>query len=126
MSAVQSAGLVWVGPPPEVIDVMGDKLTAKERAAAAGVPILPTAGDLASGADVGYPLLVKAAAGGGGKGMRIVESPDQLADAVESARREAAGSFGDDRVFLERYVARLAPRGGPDPGRRGRRARAPR
>ena len=105
-SAVQSAGLVWVGPPPDVIHVMGDKLTAKERAAAAGVPILPTADDLASGAGVGYPLLVKAAAGGGGKGMRIVESPDQLADAVESARREAAGSFGDDRVFLERYVAR--------------------
>jgi propionyl-CoA carboxylase alpha chain len=89
-----------------VIQVMGDKLKAKEYAAAAGVPTLTTSEGLTAGADVGFPLLVKAAAGGGGKGMRVVESADALADAVASARREAAGSFGDDRVFLERYVAR--------------------
>jgi propionyl-CoA carboxylase alpha chain len=105
-TAVQAAGLVWVGPPPSVIEVMGDKLAAKEHAIAAGVPTLPQFDDLSASAEFRYPILVKAAAGGGGKGMRIVESADDLADAVESAKREAASSFGDDRVFLERYVER--------------------
>jgi propionyl-CoA carboxylase alpha chain len=105
-AAVQSAGLVWVGPPPSVIEVMGDKLAAKECAVAAGVPTLPRSDDPAAAVGIAYPLLVKAAAGGGGKGMRIVASPDDLADAVASARREAASSFGNDRVFLERYVER--------------------
>jgi propionyl-CoA carboxylase alpha chain len=105
-AAVVQSGLVWVGPPPSVIDVMGDKLEAKRAAIAAGVPTLPSCDDPAADHEVGYPLLVKAAAGGGGKGMRVVESPAELADAVAAARREAAGSFGDDRVFLERYVAR--------------------
>jgi propionyl-CoA carboxylase alpha chain len=105
-AAVTQAGLVWVGPPPEVIETMGDKLAAKKAAEAAGVPTLRSSDDPGAGGQVGYPLLVKAAAGGGGKGMRVVTSPGDLAQAVAAARREAAGAFGDDRVFLERYVAR--------------------
>jgi propionyl-CoA carboxylase alpha chain len=104
-AAVGQSGLVWVGPPPSVINVMGDKLAAKRAAVAAGVPTLPSSDDPAADHEVGYPLLVKAAAGGGGKGMRIVSAPAELAEAVAAARREAASSFGDDRVFLERYVA---------------------
>ena len=115
--AVIDAGLVWVGPAPAAIAAMGDKLAAKESMISAGVPTLPSvpvadsmSGDdlAAAGTDVGYPLLVKASAGGGGKGMRIVDSADTLADAVAAARREAAGAFGDDTVFLERYLP--APR----------------
>ena len=105
-AAVDAAGLTWVGPPAEVIAAMGDKLAAKRAAIAAGVPTLGSSGDPADDREVGYPLLVKAAAGGGGKGMRIVESPGELADAVAAAGREAASAFGDGRVFLERYVAR--------------------
>jgi acetyl-CoA carboxylase biotin carboxylase subunit len=104
--AVIDAGLVWVGPPPAVVEVMGDKLAAKHAAVDAGVPILPSSDDPADAGGVGYPLLVKAAAGGGGKGMRVVRSPGELAEAVAAAGREAASSFGDDRVFLERYVER--------------------
>jgi len=103
---VKDAGIAWVGPSPEAIDRMGDKLEAKKLAEQLGVPTLPGSND-ASGADtVGFPLLVKAAAGGGGKGMRVVEKAADLADAIASAKREAAAGFGDDRVFLERYVAR--------------------
>ena len=104
--AVIDAGLVWVGPQPDVIDAMGDKIRAKAAAEAAGVPTLPSTEDPDRAGDVGYPLLVKAAAGGGGKGMRIVASADELPDALVAARREALGGFGDDRVFLERYVPR--------------------
>ena len=104
-TAVIEAGLVWVGPPPEVIAQMGDKLAAKRAAVAAGVSTLPSTDDPTDAAGVGYPILVKAAAGGGGKGMRIVTRPEDLDDAVASAQREAATGFGDDRVFLERYVA---------------------
>ncbi len=102
--AVVEAGLIWVGPQPEVIATMGDKLAAKKAAVAAGVPILPSSDDPTADSDIGYPLLVKAAAGGGGKGMRIVEEASGLADAVEAAKREALNGFGDDTVFLERYV----------------------
>ncbi len=104
--AVIDAGLTWIGPSPAVIEIMGDKIAAKKAAEAAGVPILPSTEDPAEAASVGYPLLVKAAAGGGGKGMRLVEGPDELDEAIAAARREAAGAFGDDRVFLERYVRR--------------------
>ena len=116
-AAVIEAGLIWVGPPPAAIAVMGDKLAAKETMVAAGVPTLPSVpvtdsmADeelLAAASDVGFPLLVKASAGGGGKGMRIVNEPGSLCDAVAAARREAAGAFGDDTVFLERYLP--APR----------------
>ncbi|MDX1648350.1 MAG: biotin/lipoyl-containing protein, partial [Myxococcota bacterium] len=103
---VRAAGLVWVGPSPEVIARMGDKIAAKALAEEAGVPTLPGATDPADADAVGYPLLVKAAAGGGGKGMRVVEARDGLEEAVAAARREAKGAFGDDRVFLERYVRR--------------------
>ena len=110
--AVEDAGLVWVGPPADAIAAMGDKLAAKRAMDAAGVPTLPSH-EVAPGADVaapahaiGYPLLVKASAGGGGKGMRVVETPDDLQAAIEAARREAAGAFGDDTVFLERWLAR--------------------
>ncbi|TKJ32127.1 biotin carboxylase N-terminal domain-containing protein [Blastococcus sp. CCUG 61487] len=103
---VLAAGLVWVGPTPEVIAAMGDKLAAKKAAVAAGVPTLPSSDDPRDGDAVGYPLLVKAAAGGGGKGMRVVDSAADLAEAVAGAQREALSGFGDDRVFLERYVRR--------------------
>ena len=104
--AVAAAGLVWVGPDPDAIEAMGDKLAAKAAAAAAGVPILPSSEDPESAADVGFPLMVKAAAGGGGKGMRLVSDPGELSEAVAAARREALGGFGDDTVFLERYLPR--------------------
>ena len=109
--AVLDAGLRWVGPSPEVIGQMGDKLSAKRLMREAGVPTLQAIEvdvrtDLAAAAErIGYPVLVKAAAGGGGRGMRIVEGQDDLADAVASARREAAASFGDDRVFLEKWLS---------------------
>ncbi|MER7168007.1 biotin carboxylase N-terminal domain-containing protein [Micromonospora sp. NPDC000207] len=101
-AAVVDAGLTWVGPPAEVIAAMGDKVTAKTLMAEAGVPILPTWTRPDQVTD--FPVLVKAAAGGGGRGMRIVRDRAGLADAIDSARREAAGAFGDDTVFLERYV----------------------
>ncbi len=112
--AVIDAGLAWVGPPPAAIAAMGDKLAAKDMMRAAGVPTLasvevsdgaaPSEAALADAA-LSYPLLVKAAAGGGGRGMRVVERHDDLADAIAAARREAAGAFGDDTVFVERYLA---------------------
>jgi propionyl-CoA carboxylase alpha chain len=105
-AAAAAAGLTWVGPPADVIAAMGDKLAAKRAAIAAGVPTLGSSDDPSDDGEVGYPLLVKAAAGGGGKGMRIVESPADLADAVAAAGREAAGAFGDGRLFLERYLPR--------------------
>ena len=103
---VIAAGLVWVGPSPEAIERMGDKLAAKALAEQAEVPTLSGSADPSDAASVGFPLIVKAAAGGGGKGMRIVESADALEEAVAAAKREAKSGFGDDRVFLERYVAR--------------------
>ena len=102
--AVLDAGLTWVGPSPEAISLLGSKVAARERMAAAGVPVLPGAPATGSADAVGFPLLVKASAGGGGKGMRIVRTPDALAGAVEAAQREAAAAFGDGTVFLERYA----------------------
>ncbi len=112
--AVLGAGLTWVGPAPATIAAMGDKLAAKQWMAEAGVPTLPSVAvadcspaDLARDAGrLGYPLLVKAAAGGGGRGMRVVRSEAELADGVAGARREAAAAFGDDRVFLEPCLER--------------------
>jgi len=103
---VTAAGIAWVGPSPEAIAQMGDKLAAKELATKHDVPVLPGSQDTADADSVGYPILVKAAAGGGGKGMRIVERAEDLEEAVTSAKREALSGFGDDRVFIERYVAR--------------------
>lgn len=104
--AVGEAGLTWVGPSPEVIEAMGDKLTARAAAAAAGLAVLPSSSDETDPGPVGFPLLVKATAGGGGKGMRLVADPAELEAAVAAARREAERAFGDGRVYLERYVAR--------------------
>jgi propionyl-CoA carboxylase alpha chain len=114
--AVMDAGLVWVGPPPSAMSAMASKIEAKELMRRAGVPTLPSAtiaedGALPDGAalsEIGWPLLVKASAGGGGRGMRVVDGPAALADAVDAARREAAAAFGDGTVFLERLVP--APR----------------
>jgi acetyl/propionyl-CoA carboxylase alpha subunit len=97
-AAVDAAGLTWVGPPAEALRRGGDKLEAKRIAAEVGVPTVPEATE--------PPLIVKAAAGGGGRGMRIVLSPDELEGALAAARREAASGFGDDRVYLERYLER--------------------
>jgi propionyl-CoA carboxylase alpha chain len=112
-SACAGAGLTFVGPPPEVIAAMGSKLEARRRMAGAGVPVLPgaaidegVAGEAlgALAAELGPPLLVKASAGGGGRGMRLVRDLSELDGAVASARREALSAFGDGTVFLERYV----------------------
>jgi len=106
--AVTGAGLTWVGPPADVIEALGDKLAAKAMMASAGVPVLPswevTGGALPVSNDLPMPLLVKAAAGGGGKGMRIVSAAAELADAVAAAGREAGAAFGDPTVFLEPYI----------------------
>ncbi|HSM44502.1 MAG TPA: biotin carboxylase N-terminal domain-containing protein, partial [Acidimicrobiia bacterium] len=112
--AVTNAGLIWIGPSAEAIEVMGSKLESKRLMEEAGVPTLPSIeleglGSVNSAAlSLGYPVLVKASAGGGGKGMRIVSAPADLTDAIESARREAHSAFGDDTVFLEKYLT--APR----------------
>jgi geranyl-CoA carboxylase alpha subunit len=113
--AVRDAGLLFIGPSAETIETMGLKTAARARMHAAGVPIVPgceLAQDASAKAqaraaqEVGYPLLVKASAGGGGKGMRSVEAPDQLAAAVVAARSEAAAAFGDPTVYLERRLLR--------------------
>jgi acetyl/propionyl-CoA carboxylase alpha subunit len=109
-------GLVWIGPPPESIEVMGSKLRSKEVVEQAGVPTLSSIDltGISDGAasqaasEIGYPVLVKASAGGGGKGMRIVAGPGDLPESIAGARSEAASSFGDDTVFLEKYLE--APR----------------
>jgi propionyl-CoA carboxylase alpha chain len=101
--AVLDAGLTWVGPPPEAIETMGSKVESKRLMAAAGVPVLSEL-DPASVTEADLPLLVKASAGGGGRGMRVVRSVDELAEAVESARAEAGSAFGDPTVFCERYL----------------------
>jgi len=101
-AAVAAAALTWIGPPPEALRLGGDKLAAKRLAREAGVPVLPDG----SPDQVGFPLLVKAAAGGGGRGMRVVRERAELADALAAAEREAAGAFGDGTVYCERYLER--------------------
>jgi acetyl/propionyl-CoA carboxylase alpha subunit len=100
--AVNAAELIWIGPPPDALRAGGDKLEAKRLAAQAGVPVVPTG----EPGEIGFPLVVKAAAGGGGRGMRVVRSPSELDESLDAARREAKAAFGDDRVFCERYVER--------------------
>ncbi|MGB9012024.1 MAG: biotin carboxylase N-terminal domain-containing protein [Aeromicrobium sp.] len=97
-AAVAEAGLTLIGPSAEVMEQMGRKDAARKIAVAAGVPVVPR------GEDAGFPMLVKAAAGGGGKGMRIVRAESELADATAAAKREAAAAFGDDTMLLEKYV----------------------
>ncbi|MCT7660523.1 acetyl-CoA carboxylase biotin carboxylase subunit [Mycobacterium deserti] len=115
-AALQTAGIAFIGPPVVAIETMGDKIAAKAAVSAFGVPVVPgvsrpglTDDDLVAGAaDVGYPVLVKPSAGGGGKGMRVVHDASELPAALASARREAAAAFGDDTLFIERFV--LNPR----------------
>jgi acetyl-CoA/propionyl-CoA carboxylase biotin carboxyl carrier protein len=112
--ACADAGLVFIGPPPAAIEAMGDKIAAKATVAAAGVPVVPGAGErgmtdqalIAAAAGVGFPLLIKPSAGGGGKGMRLARSPGELAGAIAGARREAKAAFGDGTLLLERFVER--------------------
>jgi acetyl-CoA carboxylase biotin carboxylase subunit len=112
--AVTDAGLVFVGPTASTIEAMGDKTEARRRMRAAGVPIVPGLVDpvndveaaSVAAAEIGYPVLLKASAGGGGKGMRIIEEEEELPRAFEAARREAEAAFGDDSVYLERYLGR--------------------
>ncbi|MDB4042684.1 biotin/lipoyl-binding protein [Gammaproteobacteria bacterium] len=101
---VKSNKLIWIGPSPHAIKVMGDKLKAKELAEKSGVPTLPMTSNTKDVKSIGYPILIKAAAGGGGKGMRIVNKESELKDSIISAKREALSGFGDDRIFMERYV----------------------
>ncbi|MDX1891476.1 acetyl/propionyl/methylcrotonyl-CoA carboxylase subunit alpha [Mycolicibacterium sp. 050158] len=113
---LERAGILFIGPPARAIATMGDKITAKDTVSRFGVPVVPglarpglTDAELITAADdIGYPVLVKPSAGGGGKGMRMVERPDELPAALVSARRESAATFGDDTLFLERFV--LTPR----------------
>ncbi|MFD4439186.1 acetyl/propionyl/methylcrotonyl-CoA carboxylase subunit alpha [Nocardia sp. NPDC058519] len=113
-AALADAGIVFLGPSAKAIEVMGDKITAKKTVTAFGVPVVPGIAEpgltddqlIAAAAEVGYPVLVKPSAGGGGKGMRRVTDPADLPAALVSARREAGASFGDDTLFLERFVNR--------------------
>ncbi len=112
--AVNDAGLTFIGPPPQAIATMGDKVAARALMEKAGVPVVPATGVLPPNADafagaaeaLGFPVVIKAAAGGGGKGMRIVRRLDQLPEAVAGAAREATAAFGDGRIYLERYLER--------------------
>jgi acetyl-CoA/propionyl-CoA carboxylase biotin carboxyl carrier protein len=111
-SRVEEAGLVWIGPPPGAIEAMGSKIAARERMRAAGVPVVPgtttpatSVDDVFSAADeVGYPIVVKASAGGGGKGMRVARSADDVERAFEGSRREGEAYFADAAVYVERYL----------------------
>ena len=96
--------IIWIGPTPHVIRVMGDKIKAKELAIKAKVPTLEKAESIKDSKQLGFPLLIKAAAGGGGKGMRIVNNKNELKDAVAAAKREAKAGFDDERVFIEKYI----------------------
>ena len=110
--ALAAAGITFIGPPPDAIRAMGDKIESKRLAREAGVSTVPgtldAIGDVAAArrvaAEIGYPVMVKASAGGGGKGMRIARDEAELVEGLERARSEAASSFGDDRVFLEKFV----------------------
>ncbi|MCR4438015.1 MAG: acetyl-CoA carboxylase biotin carboxylase subunit [bacterium] len=112
--AVQAAGLVFVGPHPETTALLGDKIAARKMASSAGIPIVPGVEQTINSVEeatgvaeqVGYPLLIKAAAGGGGKGMRIARTPAELPEAVRAARSESQSAFGDGRIYIEKYLER--------------------
>ncbi|UOO89732.1 acetyl-CoA carboxylase biotin carboxylase subunit [Vitreoscilla massiliensis] len=110
---VQAAGMIFVGPDADTIDMMGDKAQARATAIAAGVPVVPgsegvltdMATALLAAQEVGFPLMIKASAGGGGKGIRIVEDPEDFAKEFEAAQREGLGAFGDNAMYLERFIS---------------------
>ncbi|MEP6909204.1 MAG: acetyl-CoA carboxylase biotin carboxylase subunit [Actinomycetota bacterium] len=110
--AVEAAGLVWIGPPPEAIELMGSKVAARQTMSAAGVPIIPGTTEPAESADevrrlgdeLGWPIAIKASAGGGGKGLKVVASADEVERAFETARREGEAYFSDPAVYVERYL----------------------
>ena len=104
-SSVEQSGLVWIGPSANVISQMGDKLKAKDIAESAGLPTLPIALKKSDIDSIGFPLLIKAAAGGGGKGMRVVKHADELDESVNMAQKEALNAFADDTVFFESYIS---------------------
>ena len=101
---VEKSGLIWIGPTPKAIEIMGDKIKSKKYAAKAKVPVLEIIEHEKDVKKIGFPILVKAAAGGGGKGMRLVQDPKELKDSIKMAKLEAYNSFDDDRVFFEKYV----------------------
>ena len=105
-NSVQNEGIIWVGPDPKSIQVMGDKIEAKKHAVKSKIPILESVTDAKSAKDIGYPLMIKAAAGGGGKGMRIVHDESELDESIRLAKQEAKNAFGDDRIFIERFIQR--------------------
>ena len=103
---VKDSKIIWIGPDPETIDLMGDKINSNELCIKEGIPTLLKSTEPKDAKKIGFPILVKASAGGGGKGMRIVETQSQLKDAIAAAKREASSSFGDDRVFLEKFISK--------------------
>ena len=124
---VKKCGLHWIGPQPEVMRLMGDKVSARAAMEKAGVPILPGTGVIETDHEaeeaverIGLPVIIKASAGGGGRGMKIVESKARLSAQLAAARSEAQAGFGNPNVYLERYVAPPAPRRGAGAGRRQR------
>src|SRR5690606_40903078 len=108
--ACARAGIAFVGPSPDVMTILGNKVAARKAAAAAGVPVMPATGPLPAdeaeccrlAAEIGYPLMLKASWGGGGRGMRVVRSDEELTEQLPVARREAAAAFGNDEVYLEK------------------------
>jgi acetyl-CoA/propionyl-CoA carboxylase biotin carboxyl carrier protein len=110
--AVEAAGLTWIGPPPEAMELMGSKVAARQTMGAAGVPIIPGTTEPAASADevrrlgdeLGWPIAIKASAGGGGKGLKVVSSPDEVDRAFEAAQREGQAYFSDEAVYVERYL----------------------
>src|SRR5690606_23337193 len=109
---VQAHGFTFIGPKPEHIRMMGDKITAKQAARDAGIPVVPGSDGAvktveeaeAAAKAIGFPVLIKAAAGGGGRGMKVAPTPESLAEAVATAQAEARAAFGDDSVYMERYL----------------------
>ena len=121
---VKEHGLTFIGPAPEHIRMMGDKITAKQTVKALGIPTVPGSDGEVSDADaakiaeeIGYPVLIKATAGGGGRGMKVAKTAGELSFALSTARTEAKAAFGNDTVYMEKYLEQAAPHRSADPGR---------
>ena len=125
-------GIIFIGPSPEVIVQMGDKIQARDAMIKAGIPVVPgTEGEIKSEQEaleiikeIGLPVMIKASAGGGGKGMRLVKSEADVVSSVRAARSEAKAAFGDDAVYIEKYITLAAPHRIPDPCRPARKHRS--